>query len=434
MYLHRASEAIPIPPQETCLMRNLILSLLLTCCVNVLSQPAPGDLFKEYRWFNESGDCNGALRVGGNLDYQIQKTSIDYLGEGLISPPFDLDLEHAIRAELLVEKMLCHEGTEGLRVQINQNSPLPIPEPEQIPRPRSSYAYHYNAVIEVDLSQLREGQGNSFSFEVDTAGHWWPQNLVYGMILRIYYEPSLIESRAKISFPVKGDRLGIENPVTFHIPPEQSVRQIDLVGHYEDVDLEGDGLYRKWHYGYHKCQIYNHIGSITDAPYSYFWNTGWLPDQDQAIQLAAFVHTDEGYSYMTESVDQLKLRRRGISVELCKPYQRPRGWFTRNGEFAERFQVKGDLKKVKAAKMVFRSWSPGYFNGIYINDFIVFTKEGPKYDYFEHHVPLKELHCLKQGKNILKTGQTPLYPEGMVHGVEVQWPGIMLLIQYDTSP
>lgn len=260
-------------------MRKIILLLLLISSMWAQAQPLQGDVFKEYRWFNEEGDCNGALRVGGNLDYQLQKNVINYLGDGLIAPPYEVDLKRAIRAELLVEKMLCHGGTKGLRVKINNNQSIEIPEPEKIPVPRSSYPYHYNALIDVDLSNLKEG----------------------------------------------------------------------------------DGLYKQWHYSYHKCQIYNHIGAI----------------------------------------DQLKLKRRGISVELCKPYQRPNGWFTRNG--------------------------------IYINDFIVFTKEGPKYDYFEHHVLLQELHCLKQGKNILKTGLTPLYPEGMVHGAEVQRPGIMLLIQYDTT-
>jgi hypothetical protein len=136
---------------------------------------------------------------------------------------------------------------------------------------------------------------------------------------------------------------------------------------------------------------------------------------------------------MTDAVDSLRLERSTYSVELCKPYRRPKGWFTRNGEFSERFQIRGDLEHATEAKMVFRTWSPGYFNGIYINDFLVFTREGPKYDYFQHDISLEELHVLKQGENILKTGLTPLYPEGMVHGVEVQWPGIMLMIKYKTK-
>jgi hypothetical protein len=136
---------------------------------------------------------------------------------------------------------------------------------------------------------------------------------------------------------------------------------------------------------------------------------------------------------MTEAISDLELKRPGLSVELCKPFRRPKGWFTRNGEFEERFRIKGDLNKAVEAKMVFRTWSPGYFNGIYINDFIVFEKEGPKYDYFEHHISIEDLQVLSQGENKLRTGKTPLFQGQMVHGVEVQWPGIMLLIRYETD-
>ena len=47
--------------------------------------------------------------------------------------------------------------------------------------------------------------------------------------------------------------------------------------------------------------------------------------------------------------------------------------------------------------------------------------------------PLKT-YVFRHGENILKTGITPLHPEGMVHGVEIQWPGIMLLIKYSSNP
>jgi len=395
------------------------------------SQPQPGDLFKEYAWFNAPGDCNGALRVGGRLDYRLIEVVDHYQGNGVIEPPFCVDLEHAIRAELVVEKMLCHGETEGLRVSINGNQTIRLPESAHIPHPQSAYAHHFNAIAELDLQELKQGQGNTFRFEVDTAGHWWPQNLVYGMILRIYYEPEVLEKRGKVVQPAPGEVLGLENQIEVALPEGQKAKKIDLVGHYEGPDMEGDGLYRQWHYAYHKCQMYNHIGILRDEPYTFRWNTEWIPDQKDQIQLAALVHLENGASYMTEAVTKLELDRPGFSVELCKPYRRPMGWFTRNGEFSERFQIKGDLNKAVEAKMVFRTWSPGYFNGIYINDFIVFVKEGPTYDYFEHDISLEALYPLKQGENILKTGITPLYPEGMVHGVEVQWPGIMLLIKYE---
>jgi hypothetical protein len=51
------------------------------------TQPVPGDLYREYAWFNASGDCNGALRVGGNLDYRLTGLVDHYQGEGMICPP-----------------------------------------------------------------------------------------------------------------------------------------------------------------------------------------------------------------------------------------------------------------------------------------------------------------------------------------------------------
>jgi hypothetical protein len=50
-----------------------------------------------------------------------------------------------------------------------------------------------------------------------------------------------------------------------------------------------------------------------------------------------------------------------------------------------------------------------------------------------HDIDIKDLHAFAAGKNILKTGKTPLYHGKMVHGVEIQWPGIMVLIKYDPN-
>lgn len=411
----------------------LLLCQILVTSAILTAQPVPGDLYKEYTWFNRSGDCNGALRVGGSLDYRIIEVLDDYRGEGLIAPPFEVNLDYAIKAELVVEKMLCHGGTEGLRVSINGREPIRVPEAEQIPSPPSAYAHHFNAVVAVPLAFLEEGTGNTFSFEVDTAGHWWPQNLVYGMILRIYYPDTLLKDKSSIAFPENSAILGISNRIKLELAPGEKIEKIELVGHYEGEDMEGDGIYRQWHYGYHQCRMYNQIATLTQAPFEFIWNTEWIPDQAEPMNLAAFVHRTDGYIYMTDAVQNLQLQRPGISVELCKPYKRPQHWFTRNGEFSERFRIRGNLEQAVEARMVFRTWSPGYFNGIYINDFLVFVREGPRYDYFEHDIPVTDLYVLQQGENILKTGMTPKYNGTLVHGVEVQWPGIMLLIKYDLA-
>ncbi len=78
--------------------RQFIIIHLLSISLIAFAQPAPGDLYKEYKWFNESGDCNGALRVGGRLDYKLIEVVDNYQGDGVIIPPFDIDLEKAIQS------------------------------------------------------------------------------------------------------------------------------------------------------------------------------------------------------------------------------------------------------------------------------------------------------------------------------------------------
>jgi hypothetical protein len=68
--------------------------------------------------------------------------------------------------------------------------------------------------------------------------------------------------------------------------------------------------------------------------------------------------------------------------------------------------------------------------GVYINGQKVFDREGPRYAYYVHRVPLEDLSMLRAGENVLKTGKTPKYHGKMVHGMEVNWPGIAVLIQY----
>ena len=65
-----------------------------------------------------------------------------------------------------------------------------------------------------------------------------------------------------------------------------------------------------------------------------------------------------------------------------------------------------------------------------VDDWKVFQREGPRYAYYVHRVPLDDLSVLQTGENSLKTGKTPKYKGKTVHGMEVNWPGVMVLIQY----
>jgi len=95
-------------PTETMMKRlgteiPLAAALVLAVPLAGSAEPRPGDVFRESLWTKTDGDAGGTLRVGGRLGY----------GVGPVTLPQELDLTDAIRAEVVIEKLLCHDGTRG---------------------------------------------------------------------------------------------------------------------------------------------------------------------------------------------------------------------------------------------------------------------------------------------------------------------------------
>lgn len=411
---------------------HLRLALVLTLCLAArlaahaapaeTTGPRPGDVFREYCWTNSSGNPPGALRVGGRLDY----------GGGPIPLPHTLDLEHATRAELVLEKLLCHDGTRGLAISLNSNAWLAVPEAPGIPNPQWDYMHHTYPCVPLPLEHLRP-VSNHIRLRVSPEHPWnWPQNLIYGIHLRVYYDPARkAHPQARVTSPRAGDALGLAATLEAEASsPNGPIARVDFIGRYEDLNLEGDGQYTQWHHLFHGGVLTNHLGTAAAPPWRILWNTAWVPDQPQPFQLAARVTDAAGLTYFTEPVGGLTLQRGGHRVELCKPYEVPPRWLTRKGEATQKFRISGDLNKAVAALLVWRSWSPGYMEGLYLNGHRVLEREGPRYAPYTHRVPVPDLRWLKPGENELRTGKTPLYDGKMVHGMELNWPGIMVLIQY----
>jgi len=399
------------------------------------TRPLPGDVFREYTWWNERGDAGGSLRVGGKEGEELPDRgwAHDYINAPVILSQ-RLDLEHAVKAEVIVEKILCHDGTRGLAIEINGNPWLVVPEAETIPYPPWEYQHHIYPVVTIPLSFLKNGIGNQFRMRVDAEHPWkWPQNLIYGVHFRIYYDPAKrLHPTGRITSPASGARLGRSVGLEAEASSTTGrITQVDFIGHYEDVNFEGDGLYTQWHYHFFHGRIMHHIGSVQQAPWRLTWDTSWVPDQGQPMAIAARIIDDSGLIFLTPAVTDLSFDRGGLSVELCKPYELPRRWVTRAGEGSEHFRVAGDLKQATAAQLVWSSWSPGYMRGIFINGNRVFDTEGPHYQYCFHRVPVSRMDVFQPGVNTLTTGKTPLIDGKMVHGMEVNWPGIMVLIQYE---
>jgi hypothetical protein len=417
-------------------MRKLWFGLIvgLSLCRSLGAQPIAGDLFREYRWFHEKGDAGHSIRVGGKQGqvHPDRGSAHGYINAAM-QLPHDLDLAGAVKAEVVLEKVLCHDGTTGLAIQINDSDWYYVPEASHIPAPQASYQHHTYPVVRVPISAFKSGPDNQFRLRVDPEHPWrWPQNLINGLHIRIYYDIKTKPHAAGAIISIEsGDTLGEKAKLA--VESDSSIKRVDYVGLYEDVNFEGDGVYRQWHYLYFHGKLMNHIGSADRAPFEVTWDTSWIPDQKEPIEICARITDQTGLTYQTPAVTDLRLRRPDRSVELCKPYDIPKKWVTRAGEKTERFDVRGDLGTATGAQLVWSSWSPGYMRGISINGVQVFDGEGPKYQTYYHRVTLTDVGMIRSGLNVLTTGKTPKIDGKMVHGMEVNWPGIMVLIRYQNQ-
>jgi len=402
------------------------------------AQPQPGDLFREYVWVPDMvQEEEKFLRVGGRLDYKHSEAHFpQHLHhDGHLSIPEALDLRYAVRAEMVLELLQSHEDTKGLTVQLNNREWLPVPDLSGLPQPQSGYMLHAYPTLPIPLDQLKEGAGNTFKLRVDTAQAWnWPQNIFYGFIFRVYYDPAKkAHTTAAVQGIEEGAALPEMLPLSLAAQAPGEIKRVDYIGYYDDFNWEGDGRYRQWHHHYHQGRIRNHIGSARQAPFEVHWDSGWLPEQTGPVKVAARVTGRDGLIYLTPPVEDLRLDR-DYKVELCRPYDQPKNWVTRAGTFQARFDVHGDLARAEAVQVAWRSWSPCYARGVFINGHQVFDRQEPCYRYAEHQLTLEDPSILRPGPNTIRTGMTPLIDGQMVHGMEVQYPGIMVKVKYRPGP
>ncbi|NJK85168.1 MAG: hypothetical protein HC906_03610 [Bacteroidales bacterium] len=396
------------------------------------SQPNSGDIFREYAWTTpDSLGFEKFIRVCGDgvyydhADKSRHVFPVEFEHDGWFTLPGNLDLNEAVKVEVVVERMLCHDGSTGLAIKFNSGQWYEFPDADSIPYPQSDYLYHYYPLVKIPLEDLKTGPSeNKFRFKINPSQRWgMPQNLVYGMIIRVYYKNTKPHVNAHISTIKEGDQLS-EN-VNLNIQANKPFHKVEYVGLMKDINYEGDGKFYQWHYHYHRGKLINHIG--TSSTGEFLWNTEWLPDQEFPIQISARVTDNNGIIFMTNPVKELTLNRK-YKVVLCQSLNVPKAWTTREKEFIQEFNV-NNPQKVERFIITAVTWGPDYLNGVFLNDFVILDREACRYCYHilkhEYFTPefLKET-------NTIKTGKTPLYNNKLVHGCEIQYPGFMVLVRY----
>ncbi len=392
-----------------------------------------GALFREYPWWPQAaGNGDKFLRVGGKLDYA--SAAGDYptsaQRDGWLPLEADVNLKGATHAELIIERVQSHEDTKHLQIRFNDGAWLTVPEPTRIPGQRTDYMFHSNLRIAIPLTDLKSGKGNTFRFRVGEEQRWgWPQNLIYGLVLRVHYPSDDLPKDLRLTGVTEGDTLGNAVALSLSSPADLEVTKVEYIGRFEDINWSGDGIYRQWQYNFHRGQLRNHIGTATEAPFSVNWNTEWVSDQSEPIRLSARVHTRSGLIYVMLTVNNLQLGR-NHSVYLAKPTPPPAAWATRSGEFSQHFTLPFNPSAATAARLYWNSWSPCYSAGLQLNGHeLPEADKGDCYAATQRTEPIQDMSVLRSGENTLMTNETPLHEGQMVHGMEVQYPGFMLKIK-----
>ncbi len=404
--------------------------IVLLIGMSALGEPESGDIFREYIWAGPWVNASRWQRVTGP-DTTTDRAKV-YLPNPVNRIKID-DLDKARKAVVYIEMLLCHGGTINKRIRVNGNTWITISESPHIPGeagtgpPNSEYQYMRYPCVEIPLGQLRRGE-NTFEFTCSCGtalGGWWPQWIVYGVTFRIYYDESKSHVKGSILTPRSGDRLADMPVIECQTASDADVDHIDVIGQYEDFDWDGDGLYNEWHYRYFCGKMQSHIGTAASSPWKVTWNNAWVPTQEKPMALMARVVDRTGICYMTPVVRDLSLSRKK-TVRICKPYSVPKQWSTRMGEMDYcRANAGDDLDKLIAAQITMCTWNGDAANVIGINGQKVITKVGRNHDlsYDSFDVPVE---LVVPEINTLFT-----YSNTQHHGIEVQWPGMVLLLRFD---
>ena len=415
--------------------KTLILtSLALATAAAAQIGPQPGEVYREYKRTIRDGS---QWRVTDPATRQTRAHR--HLPNAILSITID-DLEHAVRAEALVDRWGGHAGTTVKRLRFNENSWIFLPELETTPpgHPPERYQYQDNPIVDIPLAHLVEGEnvfegsaGAQFGTGLDWGQWGW-----MGIVVRIYYDPAeKPHATARIAAPGPGKTLG-ENP-TVRIEPEAGqIARADVLAYYEGYDIDGDGRYAGWQRYYHHDRkgpdgpdepaISGHVGTAAKPPFAVEWDTRFVPDQPQpTVRLLGRVQSDDGVWYVTEPVSGLRLERAVETVRFYKPYAVPEKHCARAGLWMmSKFAVpRTDLElEIREATLHLRTWN-GEGKNVWVNGWE--TPIGGRdhtFAYTRHDLPPE---VLRKGEN-----RVEFHSETLDHCVEVLWPGPGVTVRY----
>jgi len=352
------------------------------------------------------------------------------------------DLTHAVRAELIIDRWGGHPGTSGKMVRFNDMSWLHLPEIETIDSTSPEcYMYQDNIIVDLPLAQLQAGT-NVFEGMADEQVCYsfdWGQWGWYGVLVRIYYDSGAVpQPSGQITTPVADSDLTEMVTIDVSASAPSGIAEVVVMGRYNGVDVDGDGVFNEWHGHYHRgkdetdISLIGNIGNDEVAPFSVAWDMYWVADQDPgSIALQARIRDNDGWWKVTDIVDGLSLERTDEHVKFYTADDLgPRFW-ARDGDSRSanlEIPVEDDLTAVLEAQLVTRIWNGIDMGVVDINGAWDNTGFGLTHYY--------SLETMDVGSGVLVNGTNPITysSDSIHHGIEVLWPGPMVAVRYGTHP
>jgi hypothetical protein len=342
------------------------------------------------------------------------------------------DLEGAVAAEVAVEYWGGHIGTSEQALRVNGCPWIPLPQP--VGTPTRPEAYYRNVLgnppVPISLSDLRQGV-NAIDFHAGPQVCYsfnLPHYTVYAFTVRIYYGPDKPHAEGYIAQPANEAVVSDYPEFTVALDPQPShtIFGVDLIGCYDDFDWAGNGRFRQWHYQSRYGQWEKHIGTTYCRPYTVVWDTSWIPDQHEPVQVMARIRDISGMYYMSP-VTSVMLKRARRMVRMFRSADVPENFCADRVNPAECTIDIDSLQGATAAKLVLSTWSAAHADEIGLNGQKLRQSIGRVHDcsYDSIALPL----------TMLRTGKNRFYIDSRTkgHKAEVNWPGPVILVEYSQA-
>ncbi len=360
-----------------------------------------------------------------------------------------------IKTEFLIDRWGGHDGNRNEKFNLNvalndeqnnhpNNFKYVVPDIETLPDTRPNMYYHHdNTLVVLDKEDLVPGNNTLEGYVGDgQGGGFWQWGWTSGLI-RMYFNP---QSRPHITAEIDVPSTVNEDPTIklkdINMPAGLTIEEVNYIGYYKGVDVDGDGYYTDWHEAYFSLkdvqtagsfEISGHIGTSNTGPdYPVDWDTRYVPDQaNGAIKILARIKASNEMWYITPIKSGISLDRGDASVKMYTASDIPERYASRSGQPDDSARVRipsadaSFIDSATEASMFWRTWNGHNYEWGYNDYSSHFQAANHGFHQSFYNVPLNDLVV----GNGLNDGKVWINANTQDHAIEGSWPGPMLIVR-----